>query len=82
MRAIWQDIRCGIRGWRTAPGFSAIVVIVLALGIAANAIVFSVIETLFFEPFPVQQPSQLVVVRGTSTGSGSRDLESHSRIRT
>jgi predicted permease len=73
MGAIWQDIRYGIRSWRKAPGFAAIVVIVLALGIAANTIVFSVIETLFFEPFPVRQASELVVVRGSRTGSGSRE---------
>src|SRR5215813_882342 len=73
MGPIWQDIRYGTRAWRRAPGFSAIVITVLALGIAANTIVFSVIETLFFEPFPVRQASELVVVRGTSTGSGAHD---------
>ena len=74
MDRIWQDVRYGIRCWRKAPGFSAIVVTVLALGIAANTTVFSVIDTLFFEPFAVRQPSELVLVRGVNMGTGSRDL--------
>src|SRR5208337_4943613 len=49
------------------PGFAAVVVITLALGIGANSAVFSVINGLFLRSLPVPEPERLVAFSGTST---------------
>lgn len=52
LERIVQDLRYALRGLRRAPGFTAAAVITLALGIGANAAMFSVIDRLMFRPFP------------------------------
>lgn len=58
-----HDFRHSLRGLRKSPGFSAIAVLTIALGIAANTAIFSVINSLFLHPPGVADPDRLVAVR-------------------
>jgi putative ABC transport system permease protein len=59
---IWADLKFAARGLRKNPGFLAVVVLSLALGIAANSTIFSVLNALLYRPLPYPQPESLVVI--------------------
>ena len=61
MTSIWQDVRYSLRMIAKAPGFAAIAILTLALGIGANTTIFSWINSALLNPVPgVTDPSEVV----------------------
>jgi len=62
MDSLLKDIRYSVRGLLKRPGFTAMVVITLALGIGANTAIFSVLSALLFKPLPYPESDRLLAV--------------------
>jgi len=68
VETFFQDIRYATRSLLRSPGFLAVVVLSLALGIGSNSTIFSVINTLMYRPLPYVDPDRLTVIWATEPG--------------
>jgi putative ABC transport system permease protein len=70
VRSIWQDVRYACRVFVKHPGFTAVAVITLSLGVGATTAIFSVLNTVLLRPLPFAEPNRLVRIWESNPGSG------------
>jgi predicted permease len=77
VEALIRDVRHALRGLRRAPGFTAVAVATLAIGIGVNGTIFSVVNSVLFRPLPVERPAELVNIYGRAVTSSDHDAISY-----
>src|SRR5215510_3549129 len=77
LESFLQDVRYGVRILRKSPGFTAVAILTLALGIGANTAIFSLTYQVMLQRLPVQHPEELAILHlvGYQTGHISSDSE-------
>ena len=66
IESMLQDIRFAVRQMRRAPGFTITAVLTLALGIGANAVIYTLVDSILLRPLPYAQQDRLMRVTGTT----------------
>ena len=93
MRHLLSDLRFALRAWRNHPGFTAVAILSMALGIGANTAIFTLVDQVLLRLLPVKEPQQLVQVTmdgmhfGSNWGDGSElsfpmytDFRDHNQV--
>jgi putative ABC transport system permease protein len=70
MEALWQDLRYGARMLRRNPGFAAVAILTLAIGIGANVMIFSVVNGVLLRPLAFPESQRIVTVWETDANRG------------
>ena len=74
MGTMKQDIRYALRSFRRNPGFAAIVILTLGLGIGMNTAIFSVVDGVLLTPLPFDEADRLVWGYGTFSGGSNASV--------
>src|SRR5215510_14980301 len=70
---LWRDLRYGLQTLRRNPGFTAVAVLSLALGIGANTAVFSLMDAVLLKMLPVKNPEQMFFLERAGVPKGAKD---------
>jgi len=76
IESLWADVRYAFRQMVRAPGFSAIAIVTLALGIGANTAIFSVVKAVLLAPLPYRNPSGIAAIWTANPSRGDEPLPS------
>ncbi len=76
MSSVWSDVRYAIRLWGRNPGFTAVAILTLALGIGANTTMFSVVNATVFQPLPFPDAQRLQTLWKAGTDPGDLNITS------
>ena len=71
LETFWQDVRHGTRMLAKNPGFAAVAILSIALGVGANAAMFSLADALVFRPLQVPRATEIVALSGNNTAVSS-----------
>jgi hypothetical protein len=75
--ALWQDLHYAVRQVRHNPGFTATVILTLALSIGANTAIFSLVNALLLKSLPYPHPERMGAIYTRVTGPQARDDRHH-----
>ena len=70
MELLWNDLRFALRTLSRNLGFTAVVLVTLALGIGANSAIYGLMDQVLLRPLPVQRPERLVLLDGPGIFNG------------